>query len=441
MKPKINILIYPMFSVDNINLDSNFVLINKIVARLKDRFNFFYILDQNRKPHPRSMIPNVKYLFIPMPKGKAKQVIYFNPLLFHEIFRKYPIQIIWNNVTEQGMNLKYTSDNIVEYVRHKIFNYHHYVIHDSLETASQYLPRIHIRNLQVISSCYVDFNYFHTQHCYDMLMHEAKKILSTELMAQLEKNSHVHLGGYCDTRFNEKKYDEFTFIYNHRLDGYKNYMDTFAMFERLHIEGRNFRVVITGNNEKVSRVMKYPFVIVKELNDHNDYLRELSRCHANVTNSRHETYCISIAESMFHDHVIIAPNGVTFPELLGDSYPFLFDNEEQQHSMMLRCLDENIRTYKHDTKRLKLENHCEYLANQFESLYMDYGDLIDKMKDQPKQNRILNSFNSKKSIGFHDAMVIATKEFGTQAMPMQKISVLLNQLGFSYDIRQEKFIR
>ena len=66
-----------------------------------------------------------------------------------------------------------------------------------------------------------------------MLIQEAKDILSLKSVELIKKNSIIKLGGYVDSLKSEKKYDIYTFIYNHRLDGYKNYKDTFDLFDRL----------------------------------------------------------------------------------------------------------------------------------------------------------------------------------------------------------------
>jgi len=50
-RKKLNMLIYPMFSVDNINADSNYVIIKNLCNELikTNNYNFFLILDKNRK--------------------------------------------------------------------------------------------------------------------------------------------------------------------------------------------------------------------------------------------------------------------------------------------------------------------------------------------------------------------------------------------------------
>ena len=63
-----------------------------------------------------------------MPKSKKHQVISFKSNIFRQLFKKYSIDIIWNNVVEQGHHFKYFKDIIIEDFRPKVFNYHHAIM-------------------------------------------------------------------------------------------------------------------------------------------------------------------------------------------------------------------------------------------------------------------------------------------------------------------------
>jgi len=132
---KLNVLIYPMLSVNNLNADSNYIIIKQLCNELlkTKKYNFFLLIDSNRKYVKDDLNSLVKILKVPMPRSKKHQVIHFNSNIFREIFKKYAFDIIWNNVVEQGHHLKYFPDTIVDAFRPKVFNYHHYVIHRSLE--------------------------------------------------------------------------------------------------------------------------------------------------------------------------------------------------------------------------------------------------------------------------------------------------------------------
>ena len=151
---KLNVLIYPMLSVNNLNADSNYIIIKQLCNELlkTKKYNFFLLIDSNRKYVKDDLNSLVKILKVPMPRSKKHQVIHFNSNIFREIFKKYAFDIIWNNVVEQGHHLKYFPDTIVDAFRPKVFNYHHYVIHRSLERVTNYLPCTHILYDQIVGS-------------------------------------------------------------------------------------------------------------------------------------------------------------------------------------------------------------------------------------------------------------------------------------------------
>ena len=351
---KLTILIYPMLSIDYLNADSNYIIIKQLVNELikTNRYNFILIINSLKNYVQDDLNKQVKIIRMPMPGSKKQQVINFNANIFKKIYNKYAIDIIWNNVVEQGHNFRYFEDTLLDTQRVKVFNYHHYVKHRSLEKLTAYLPCTHIRFAQLVGSLGADINYFHTQYCYKMLEEEAEDMFLPKVIDKIKEKSIVSLGGYANHIPSTDKYEKFTFIYNHRLDGYKNWKITFNQFDKLWDKGLKFQVILTaGDKDNINTIVKKPYAIVKSFTKHEDYIRELSKCHANTINSRHETYCISIAESIMNDQVVILPNRLTFPELTGKDYKYLFEDEDEQFDMLFRIIQNNIREHKHKTKK------------------------------------------------------------------------------------------
>lgn len=443
--PKLNILIYPMLSVDNINADSNYIIIKQLCNELikTGKYNFFLLLDKNRKYTKDNLDKSVKIMWIPLPRGKKHQVIHFNTNIFREIYKKYAIDMVWNNVVEQGHHIRYFEDTLLDNQRIKVFNYHHYVIHRSLENLSNYLPCKHIMYDQIIGSLGADLNYFHTKHCYNMLIEEAEDLLVPDQVQAIKDKSIVDIGGYCNEIPTKRKYEDFTFIYNHRLDGYKNWKDTFAMFDRLYDEGYKFKVVLTAGDKGNLGSVNKPYTEIKSFTVHADYLEELSKCHANVINSRHETFCISIAESIMNDQIIVAPNKVTFPELVDEDYPYLFNNEEEQYNALTTILSEDIRKYEYkDSSKLLLTTHAKKIDKMFTDLANKdrYESVFDRIKKQTSKDEIEKHLNSRDSVDLTDFKnFIFRLGYASQSFPMNKIKKILNEFGFMYNIHTNKY--
>lgn len=441
-----NVLIYPMLSVDVINSDSNYVLIKNIcneILKNHDDINFILLLDKNRKYFKDDLDKRIKVIAIPMEKSKRRQVINLNTKIFDKLYKMYPINVVWNNVTEQGCNIRNLVDQLDLNYKMKVINYHHYNIHPSFGEAI-YKSMKNILYQQMVGSLDVNVNYFHSQHSFNMFSEEAEKFLHKNKYEEVRKNCVVKLGGYVnkDMFENTNKYDKYTFIYNHRLAGYKNWKTTFALFDKLDKElNGQFQVIYTGgdvDNEKQMRIRKY--VQIKHYNNHTEYLKELAKCHANVTNSSHETYCISIAESIFAGHYIIAPKAVTFPELLGVNYEGLYVDVEQQYELMKQAVIDNKTGQHGDVSDKSIQNHAQWFYELIKK--QSYKPVFVNMK-QDKAKALVKKYFTKNSYKLAEASKIVFSElnYATQSFPYLKIDVLMQDLGYEFDLARDSYIR
>lgn len=425
-----NILIYPMYSVDNINADSNYIIISNLIRGLYKEHNFVLLINKNLAYEKDDLYKYCKIVYINAPTAKRDFVTWFSPKLIRTICNKYSIQLIFNNVVEQGHNLKFIHPTLDPSWYMKVINYHHYNIHPSFGEAIANSMKNVLLN-QLTGSLLVDVNYFHTNHSYNMFKDCYNDYYINEI-----KNVHVELGKHAGVIEKADKYPVYTFIYNHRLAGYKNYAKTIELFDRLYLENPNFKVIFTcADTANASKIEKLPYANVVRCNNHKEYLKILAKCHANVTNSTHETYCISIAESMQAGHLIIAPNGVTFPELLGKDYKYLFTSDEQQYKMMLDAVTNKITNIKHQPLD--------------ETLQIDiYRKLLDKVQYSKRplerskhKDKFIKLFN-KNVIENQDATKIcASLNLATQSFPSNKVACLLEDLGYKYELKTNNWHR
>ena len=109
---KLTILIYPMLSTDYLNADSNYIIIKQLCNELikTKRYNFILLINSQKKYVKDDLNKQVKIIRMPMPNAKKHQVINFNANIFRDIYKNYAIDIIWNNVVEQGHHFRYFED-------------------------------------------------------------------------------------------------------------------------------------------------------------------------------------------------------------------------------------------------------------------------------------------------------------------------------------------
>jgi glycosyltransferase involved in cell wall biosynthesis len=227
-----------------------------------------------------------------------------------------------------------------------------------------------------------DYNVFDSDHCETMFFETAGEFLNAEKLRSIRERSEVIPLGTLEPslRYVERsRTDTPTIIYNHRLQTYKNYKTTMEVLQSLYDEGLRFRCIVTSSSsENSSRVMKYPFVEFKLCATREDYLRVLREGDLNVTNSQHETFCMSAVESMACGQCLVAPDGVTFPQITGvqeTGYPYLFRDEDAQKSFLKKLLTD------YDERRHWGRKLSSYVTRNFgRTRWTDsYGRLVDHL--------------------------------------------------------------
>ena len=237
-----------------------------------------------------------------------------------------------------------------------------------------------------------------------------------------------------------------TIVYNHRLQGYKNWRTTFEVLDELHKEGVKFKVRFTSSTrENLAHIMKYPFVEVALGATREEYLENIKGCDLNVTNSSHETFCISAVESMAYGQPLVAPDGVTFPEITGradNDYPYLFKNRNEQKDMLRRLLTDHAERQRWGKTLsdyvLTNFNHTIW-AERMAELFEEYDEkvVVNVRADDAKEMFIekMHEYDRKPFPEFYRAVcgtsVNGRTPFGQQSLPYSKASRLARRLGGS----------
>jgi glycosyltransferase involved in cell wall biosynthesis len=258
----------------------------------------------------------------------------------------------------------------------KIINFHHFPCHWSLPgVGDQYLGA---QATQAIGTSLADTNVFNSKHCQSMMMEVANMFLNTAKLNQISRGAKLFHLGPIEEEFPDCQQEVAKIIYNHRIAGYKNYDQTFALFDQLHAEGLEFEVVVTCVDNFTGPIINKPYVKVLKANDRKDYLEILKSTNINTSNSQHETFCISIAESMAAGHAVLCPNRVTFPELITNNETgLIFQNDEQQKAQLKKLILD--REY-----RKKLGNEAKKVArHRFSSSH--YADQVIELFETTKK--------------------------------------------------------
>lgn len=357
------VAVYPMFSRIALNADSTYVCIDRLIratAALRDDVFFDVIWPSNTKDffYYRDGLfdlPNVRRVPLRFHPAKIKQVASFCAFEHGAIFDyKEPVDVVLNYAPEVGDLIRHQIATYNPSGKPAVVNVHQYVVHDSLPYPVE-LDQSHILLRQLVGSFNIDANVFDSKHCRAMFTDNLTRYVSPyvrdKILATCVDIAH---GPLVADELDRARADAASLpidhavpriAYNHRLQHYKNYKTTFDLLATLHNEGVRFRVIVFGSPDdaaQMSWVGKFPFVDIYLSQTRREYLAMLATCDVNVTNSQHETFCISAVESMALGHALVGPRAVTFPEITGADTGLdiqtLFTSPVEQADVLRRVL-------------------------------------------------------------------------------------------------------
>ena len=440
------ILVNPMWSVEHLNKDSNYVHIKKIIERYSKLYpDTYWIL-----PFPVKHFhyfedgffdnPNIIREPYVIPLAKKINNITFDGSFYNKIIEKYCINIIYNQIPEVTGQLKSIDSHFSSTI--SVVNQHHYIYHHSLpyplENQMQYVY------WQIVGDVLADINIYNSEYTAQMVNDNVTKYMPN-FSEQIRKKSIVIPFGlyHKDDVIQNDKFDKITFLYNHRLQQYKNWQVTFDMFDEL-IKDYDFDVALCPvGPDNVNLINKKPYTRVFDVPTQKDYYDIMSRCHINTFNSQYETFCISIFESMMQGLALCVPNSTTMPELVGDDNWQLFDNISQQKQKIKQLLDNRgllDDLVLHNQKRVKnfaLDKYCKNLRNIFVQQIenKNYYKTL-RPRNKAKLDKYLDKY---KKISAHDLKKIRRFiNLSNQSVPNHRLVNIMYHAGYQQIIHKNE---
>lgn len=436
-----------------LNSDSNYIFVsNTIRAALRldpdvhfivlwpDAQSGFKYDDDGFFRHRR--ITRVPYRTVPR---KMANVVSFDAGWWDRFLRSVGVDIIWSNVAEVAHLLENMgAAAYMENARPVVVASHHYVIHSSLPYSLE--SQRHVLLSQLLGAYGARHNVFNSEHCQWMLEDSARGVLAEEAIADIRRRSTRIPVGIIDDALAPVVTDNPVpvVIYNHRLQAYKNYDQTFEVFDALHAEGVKFEVVVTSSvRENMTRLASRPYTRIELCPTREEYLRVLRTGDLNVTNSQHETFCMAAAESMALGQALVAPNGVTFPEITNakaNGYPYLYNSVEEEVGMV-RALLTNAEERRRWGAALSEHVHANYRVEQTAQKYLNLFRMLgtytfqttaDDALDMVRQRVTELSGNDSRTIqsSIWRTMVNGRHPFSDQSLTLTRLVRMARYLRF-----------
>lgn len=446
---------------DNMNVDSNYAYLRVVLPEMQrqteDTLFLMFFPDPNygndKWTYKNDGLQNERIIFYPWnyDTQMSTSVTGWDSVRFAKLEKEFGPSIYWLHQVESGAFVHAGYHNSYANVtRPAIIAQHHYIIHQSLpyELESMFSRRW----LQMGGSVAAHSVIYNSEHCRQMARESFSDYMNADAMIALEEKSQTFKFGLISG--NEPISEPATpsskpiFLYNHRFEYYKRPDITFGIFDELRAK-YDFEVWASqtpGQAAGGGRQYRYDKSIFEPSRD--DYLAKIAIPAINTINSKHETFCISILDSMAAGHLIVAPDDITFPELLPDDYPYLFKNENEQRAMLVHLLEnfeEEFNRWRepiaeHARKNFNL---AEYVADYLDEIALrEEQHRSSKRKpntlqgihavfNRMQKNKPISAWNLRRNI----AIELYGGASGTQSMPTRR--AIREALALRDDIRIE----
>jgi len=425
-------------STDKLYRDSNYRVVRDVIQMMpKDKYSFIvnYPIINDKEIRLDFEADNVLQYGVPILEGRMAGCFINDYGFLRRLERKVPLNCFWNNLVEVSDVVKNAFRNGLEEL--PLISQHHYTMHKSL---GEMMFHKEILYRQVLGAILSEFNVFHSKYSMELL---DESVRDSEIFNDLELSSmfipHGVFGDLLLKKAKENKREgKIKLIYNHRLESYKNYTETFKKLDVLYKKRGDFEMYVTFGAEKPSFVEKYKWCKVVDLPSMEDYYNLLLSCDFGVLESKHETFCISAVEAMALGVRMYMPDGLTFREIVNNkSVLFNGDWMGQLDSDMDNV--DKFRKQKVDSKYLERYSHktiskkWEYLfqmARKKQNLFACKEGIQNYLKKVVKEGDFNNVYNLvRKDLGL-----------GSQALPMWKFAGWLDAMGFDINIKNANIV-
>lgn len=345
------VAIAPFFSQsDNLNCDSNYSFLRSVVPEMASicQNTLFLVLfpdpdygnDRWRYTPDGFQSEHIRFVKWPYDTATLSSVANFPIMRFREIDMDMGVSIWWLNLLEMAPMAVHGYQKVyVNVSQPALVGHAHYVIHRSLpynwETQFTRLW------LQAGGTLACNCTVFNTSYALRMAEESYGEYLNESALSIMRNNARIlPIGSVHEDDPIAPPADSSTppvILYNHRFEAYKQPLLTFEILSELRPDFPDLQIWATQSIGM--QTQHFPIDHVPFAPDRYSYIRNIAVPAINTINSLHETQCIAIVDSMTVGHLVVVPNALTFPEIVPPSYPYLFNNPQEQRAMLRDILE------------------------------------------------------------------------------------------------------
>ena len=233
----------------------------------------------------------------------------------------------------------------------------------------------------------------------DLIIEKSKLVYKKDITDRLEKIIQPHYLGVDDISTGHKHKPK-TILFNHRDNEYTGYTWFVKRMDELWEKRQDFKVYTTLTD------LDRPYAERVKLHSRDDYLNFVRSMHMGVgCFQKYSAWSISTTDGLSQGVPYVLPNGMCYPEMVGDEYPLLYNGANEFKSVIEGMLDN---PYLRDTANAYLEPKLEgFRWSERVDKWFDGWKHLEELKpmsDTDSYKRILDFIHTKKSVSKKDIL-------------------------------------
>ena len=387
---KYKVLVYPNITyMKDLEKDSYVVVLRNVIKELNKVRNDIHFTILSPYEVKSLIFPNTTQLPIELPSYPNAMRTHFNhkQLLKTINWKKNDYDVVYSHLPEHTLQLSNMFVNETN-INPKFIGYCHWYEVPENTAYSKTMLMHNIAGTLEMEECGVN-----TQWLKDLVIEKSGELFNDNVVASLKKIIQPHYLG-VDNISTGHKHKPKTILFNHRDNEYTGYTWFVKRMDELWEKRQDFKVYTTLTD------LDRPYAERVKLHSRDDYLNFVRSMHMGVgCFQKYSAWSISTIDGLSQGVPYVLPNGMCYPEMVGEQYPLLYKGVDGFKSTIEYMLDNpNAREDANNYLAPKLNGFkwSERVLKWFDD--WKYFDELKVMSNTDSYKKILDFIHKNKSV-------------------------------------------
>jgi len=393
---KYKVLVYPNITfMRDLEKDSYVVVLRNVIKELNKVRNDIHWTILSPYEVKSLIFENTTQLPIELPSYPNAMRTHFNhkQLIKTIDWKKNDYDIVYTHLPEHTLQLSNMFANETN-INPKFIGYCHWYEVPENTAYSKTMLMHNIAGMLEMEECGVN-----TQWLKDLVIEKSVELFSDKVVKDLEKIIQPHYLG-VDSISTGHNYKRNTILFNHRDNEYTGWAWFVKRMDELWEKRQDFKVYLTLAD------LDRPYAERVKLHSRDEYLNFVRSMHMGIgCFQKYSAWSISTTDGLSQGVPYILPDGMCYPEMVGEQYPLLYKGVDGFKSTIENMLDNpKVREEANNYLAPKLNGFkwSERVDKWFDG--WKHFDELKIMSDTDSYKRIVDFVHKKKSVSKKDIL-------------------------------------